>query len=252
MIITTIEELKNIPGKIADKKVLVKCDSFTSKKCENVYIILYRSYTINIKNNNGKVICKYCMYSDNKKCNSCGIDLDNNNCTTLDFEKSVYKCSECKSKDQKYKLDILKNNKDLLDKIYLENHICLDCNSILNSDNWPEYMVAKRHKLCTPCKNKRGVSQNDKLKIEVINEYGGKCSCCQELNIIFLTIDHIDSNGNGNRKQLQQEFGHKMTGGNFYKWLKKQGYPKDNFQVLCFNCNFAKHVLGTCPHQQPK
>lgn len=108
------------------------------------------------------------------------------------------------------------------------------------------------HRLCTPCKNKRGISENDKLKYRTISEYGGICICCQEDNSIFLTIDHIDSNGNGSRKELEKETGHKMTGGNFYRWLKKQGYPKDNFQVLCFNCNFAKHVLGVCPHQHTK
>jgi hypothetical protein len=32
-----------------------------------------------------------------------------------------------------------------------------------------------------------------------------------------------------------------------HRWLKNSGYPP-GFQVLCFNCNFAKHRKGQCPH----
>ena len=31
------------------------------------------------------------------------------------------------------------------------------------------------------------------------------------------------------------------------RWLKRNGYPA-GYQVLCFNCNFAKHRKGACPH----
>jgi hypothetical protein len=31
-----------------------------------------------------------------------------------------------------------------------------------------------------------------------------------------------------------------------------RGYPKDNFQLLCMNCNFAKGHRGECPHQTAK
>jgi predicted HNH restriction endonuclease len=30
--------------------------------------------------------------------------------------------------------------------------------------------------------------------------------------------------------------------------LKRQGFPKDEFQLLCSNCNQAKHRYGQCPH----
>ena len=32
------------------------------------------------------------------------------------------------------------------------------------------------------------------------------------------------------------------------EWLKRNDYPP-GFQVLCHNCNWAKHALGRCPHQ---
>jgi hypothetical protein len=32
--------------------------------------------------------------------------------------------------------------------------------------------------------------------------------------------------------------------------LKKHGWPKEGFTILCFNCNCAKGIYGTCPHQR--
>jgi hypothetical protein len=57
-----------------------------------------------------------------------------------------------------------------------------------------------------------------------------------------LTIDHI--NGGGRQHRLQAG-----VKGDFYTWLKRNGFPP-GFQVLCWNCNHAKHVLGECPHQK--
>jgi hypothetical protein len=78
-------------------------------------------------------------------------------------------------------------------------------------------------------------------KLEIIKEYGGECKCCGENNPEFLTIDHINNNGNVHRKEI--------ISGNFYNWLKHNDYPKDNYQLLCCNCNFSKGLLGYCPHQ---
>jgi hypothetical protein len=35
--------------------------------------------------------------------------------------------------------------------------------------------------------------------------------------------------------------------------VKRQGFPKDRFQLLCHNCNMGKHMNGgICPHQQKR
>ena len=85
-----------------------------------------------------------------------------------------------------------------------------------------------------------------KLKFDVISHYGGKnpkCKCCNEKNLAFLTIDHINGNGKEHRKQIR-----KMI----YSWLKLQNYPK-GFQVLCFNCNCGRSInKGICPHKLQK
>ena len=34
--------------------------------------------------------------------------------------------------------------------------------------------------------------------------------------------------------------------------LKKLGYPKDGYQLLCHNCNCAKGWYGACPHTEER
>ena len=80
-----------------------------------------------------------------------------------------------------------------------------------------------------------------KIKKEVIGHYGGKCACpaCNETDIRFLTMDHIDGNGNQHRKKIRRTI---------YRWLKTNKYPS-GFQVLCFSCNSGRAMNnGICPH----
>jgi hypothetical protein len=88
-----------------------------------------------------------------------------------------------------------------------------------------------------------------KVKLEVYNAYGGpKCNCCGESHIEFLSLDHIHDDGAKHRREL---FGDSRAGSSIrmYKWLKKNNYPKDIIQILCMNCNMAKHIYGECPHK---
>jgi hypothetical protein len=39
------------------------------------------------------------------------------------------------------------------------------------------------------------------------------------------------------------------VGASLYQMLKRNGYPKDCFQLLCHSCNKAKGFYGRCPHQ---
>jgi hypothetical protein len=81
------------------------------------------------------------------------------------------------------------------------------------------------------------------LRIDTIQAYGGKCSCCGEAEPDFLSIDHVDGNGNAHRKTL------KVRGGtHFYRWLEKNNWPS-GYRVLCFNCNCARGFFGRCPHE---
>lgn len=80
------------------------------------------------------------------------------------------------------------------------------------------------------------------LKKELVDAYGGKYKCCGETHLEFLTIDHIKGDGHSHRKQVGK-------GRNVYKDLKKRGYPKGDYQILCFNCNTALGFYGYCPHR---
>jgi len=88
--------------------------------------------------------------------------------------------------------------------------------------------------------------RHQRLKAEVIIQYGGRCACCGESDVHFLAIDHINGGGNVHRKQTGIG-----TGAYFYKWLRKHKYPK-GYRVLCFNCNFSLGAYGMCPHQELK
>lgn len=79
----------------------------------------------------------------------------------------------------------------------------------------------------------------------VISGYGGKCACCGEAEPNFLTIDHVNNDGNVMRKNKV----HPPCGYGLYKWLEKKGFPKE-FQILCYNCNMAKSRYGICPHEK--
>ena len=66
-----------------------------------------------------------------------------------------------------------------------------------------------------------------------------KCECCNESNIEFLTVDHINGDGAQHRREI--------GGGHLYHWLTKNKYP-EGFRILCLNCNFSLGQYGYCPH----
>jgi hypothetical protein len=81
-----------------------------------------------------------------------------------------------------------------------------------------------------------------KTKKLVIDHYGGKCACCGETELSFLTLDHIDGGGRQHRIRLG-------GGKDFYQAMKRLGFP-DGLQVLCANCHLSKTVLGQCIHRK--
>jgi len=80
--------------------------------------------------------------------------------------------------------------------------------------------------------------------------YGGyQCACCGEQQFAFLSLDHINGDGNASRLQL---LGKKTRGGHhMYRRLRKLGFPA-GFQVLCMNCQVGRRDNGgVCPHIRP-
>lgn len=102
--------------------------------------------------------------------------------------------------------------------------------------------------------NQQEVKQRQKersitLRAIIINHYSSgkrECACCGESILRFLTIDHINNDGNEQRKKIHP------GGSRFYSWIINNNFP-DGFQVLCLNCNLGKsHNNGVCIHKELK
>ncbi len=94
--------------------------------------------------------------------------------------------------------------------------------------------------------HRRNLRQRANNKFDVINHYtNGKlvCACCGE-SYYFLTVDHIDGLGEQHRKEIGNPGSNSI-----YIYLRRGNYPP-GFQILCYNCNFARHHFGgICPHK---
>lgn len=95
-----------------------------------------------------------------------------------------------------------------------------------------DYVKTNRHRFAH-----YGARQRDKLKEEVVAAYGGKCCHCGINNPVVLCLDHINDDAHIEKELygLNARGGHKI-----YGKLKAQGWPKDRFQLLCYNCNAVK------------
>lgn len=87
-----------------------------------------------------------------------------------------------------------------------------------------------------------------RLKDMCYKAYGGyKCACCNITEPSFLTFDHIRNDGA--KFRAQEPSGGK--GAALYRWIIKNNFPIDMFQVLCWNCNSGRALNnGICPHKK--
>ena len=132
--------------------------------------------------------------------------------------------------------------------------ICPDCKIEKPRDGF--YMNKSRGlgPYCKQCANKRKVRHypnsraaqkrsRDKKRALILAGYGCRCACCGETKPEFLAIDHV--HGGGRQERL------KIGWNGMYNKIIKENFP-DDYQVLCHNCNFAKHATGgNCPHSEP-
>ena len=93
------------------------------------------------------------------------------------------------------------------------------------------------------------INSRRRLNKKVIDHYGGKCVCCSESTLVFLTLDHKENDGAEHRRQLSSSAGSRMSSYSFYAWVRDSNYPID-LQVLCWNCQWGKQKNGICPHQE--
>ena len=110
-----------------------------------------------------------------------------------------------------------------------------------------EYMRAYREKRRAEL-SAQARRYSEDIRSAGITAYGAHCNCCGEQRPEFLTIDHVD----GRAVQDFRSSGTRITGKHMWRKLRRLGWPKDAYQLLCFNCNCAKGAYGTCPHEQER
>lgn len=144
--------------------------------------------------------------------------------TTTTGEKIIYRSAICRKCDRSNKTS---------------NGICRLC----YRPNAPDAHHCEKH-LATMRQAAKIRNQNDRSL--AFNHYGEVCAYCGQRLLLFLTIDHINNNGNEHRRQLRSG---KNNGHNIYAWLRKNNYPT-GFQTLCYNCNIVKSQIGEEQLQQ--
>ena len=127
------------------------------------------------------------------------------------------KWTKAKQSASRYRLDRI--------KLLSQNKAWKQANALRYRSQQLEYAAAKRAE----------------RRRTVLAHYGGACECCGENQPVFLTIDHIEGNGNAHRREVGKT--------DMWLWLLKEGFP-EGFRILCYNCNAGRYRNGgTCPHE---
>ena len=99
--------------------------------------------------------------------------------------------------------------------------------------------------ICNACINARQKAYTAKKKSVVYDHYGRVCNCCGETTLEFLSIDHVNNDGNLDKHPGGE---YRITGQNLYSKIIRLKFPS-SYQILCMNCNFGKKMNdGVCPH----
>tara|TARA_Y100001951_G_scaffold55170_1_gene43777 strand:- start:171 stop:770 length:600 start_codon:yes stop_codon:yes gene_type:complete len=91
-------------------------------------------------------------------------------------------------------------------------------------------------------KNKAQLNKNSALKVEadkaeIFRLEGNKCVCCGIDDPMYFQIDHVNNDGSGRKTEKVRRNRKRVT-------LKAYLENPKNFQLLCANCNIAKHWNG--------
>lgn len=137
----------------------------------------------------------------------------------------------------------------------ISEYYCPQCKKIKSEGDFYYRKNGRAYKPCKKCcrkyhttdKRRRYINEYNKnahrrVRQEILNAYGHTCACCGETKAEFLCVDHINNDGGEERRKGLQ-------GKRLWDYIKRIGYPKDRYQLLCHNCNQAKGYYGYCPHQ---
>lgn len=119
--------------------------------------------------------------------------------------------------------------------INMESNRCVNCGKAND----------RKTRLCLSCTAVNLQSNRERrkrYKLFIIDYFGGKCKECGETDIRVLTIDHVNNDGN-----LDKRVNGKVKLSGSYLYIKlvnliKQGKILKDFQLLCFNCHAKKDL----------
>lgn len=91
------------------------------------------------------------------------------------------------------------------------------------------------------------VNYHRRAKQEFIDAMGGICECLGCGNSFFehLTLDHIHGRENSAEDNKKGRYGQRT-----YAQARREGYPRDKYRLLCWNCNSSRGIYGFCPHER--
>jgi len=189
------------------------------------------------------------------QCSNCGLLLINNKNRHCDICKQYNINNSKKARKQLKQTNKCESCHKIIDTDSTSSIYCRSCSINRAISLRQKTLLLKNNKICVSCRKnpiRSGVccdncslqrSKNNKIKYniekqQVLDHYNNICSCCNITIKEFLTVDHINGGGKAHRKSI---------GGAIYKWLIKNKFPS-GFQLLCYNCNFAKGHYIVCPH----
>jgi hypothetical protein len=134
---------------------------------------------------------------------------------------------------------------NLAARLQTTHAFCPKCRQLLARGLFGNATSRHRYSYCLTCQHAYNREQRAKFRFEVLSHYSNgtpHCACCDELEIEFLTIDHVHNDG---ARRRQEDKGHRFI----IQWLRAHGLPP-GFQVLCMNCNLATRDGNICPHRR--
>lgn len=172
-------------------------------------------------------------------------DLQVKNCKEMAVKAGLVNRNRLKGKTYEELYGFEKAN-EIKNKIRSKNYVlgetkCRICDVILTKDNTAEYLRKRKEKICIKCRNKLSTKNRKKKLIQyyekIFKILGTKCIKCGFENPRALQVDHINRSGNYQRTVKFNKNLYK-----YYKYISELSAEelKNNYQVLCANCNWIK------------
>ena len=93
----------------------------------------------------------------------------------------------------------------------------------------------------------RAVKYRKRDKKELYDRLGNRCACCGERDSMYLEIDHVHNDGTEHREKINANWGAKhmkATSMHPRYYIRYLTENPGGLQLLCSNCNRAKHRNG--------